>query len=152
MGNKLPWRGVESVLFFIFKSVSVDSFWLLSFTCRMLHNFNQDFDKVIEGGTAEEINTENLSGGARINRVFHERFPFELVKLQFDEKSIRRKIGFAIKNVYGVRSGLFTPDMAFESIVKEQIERLKTPAIMCVDMVINEINGIIKKCTEKVWL
>lgn len=116
----------------------------------MLHNFNQDFDKVIEGGTAEEINTENLSGGARINRVFHERFPFELVKLQFDEKSIRRKIGFAIKNVYGVRSGLFTPDMAFESIVKEQIERLKTPAIMCVDMVINEINGIIKKCTEKV--
>ena len=48
------------------------------------------------------------------------------------------------------RSGLFTPDMAFEAIVKKQIERLKAPAIKCVDMVMNELVNIIKKCTDKV--
>lgn len=116
----------------------------------MLHNFTQDVEKVIEGGSGDQIDTEKLTGGAKINRVFHERFPFELVKLQYDEKSLRQKIGFAIKNVLGVRSGLFTPDLAFESIVKEQIERFKPPAVNCVDMVINELNLVVKKCTEKV--
>ena len=116
----------------------------------MLQNFTMEIEKVIEGGSGEDIDTEHLSGGARINRVFHERFPFELVKLQYDEKGLRKKIAFAIRNVHGVRSGLFTPDMAFESIVKEQIEKLKPPAIQCVDMVITELTTIIRNCTKKV--
>ena len=44
-----------------------------------------------------------LSGGAKINRIFHERFPFELVKIEFDERELRRKIQVAIKNFYAVR-------------------------------------------------
>lgn len=116
----------------------------------MLHNYTTDFEKVIEGGSGDGLDTDNLSGGAKINRVFHERFPFELVRLQSDEKGLRKKIGIAIKNVHGVRSGLFTPDMAFESIVKKQIEKLKGPALLCVDMVINELTLIVKNCTDKV--
>jgi len=116
---------------------------------QMLHNYTNDFEKVIDGGSGEGLDTENLSGGAKINRVFHERFPFELVRLQSDEKGLRKKIGIAIKNVHGVRSGLFTPDMAFESIVKVQIEKLKGPALLCVDMVINELTSIVRSCTDK---
>ena len=47
---------------------------------RMIQQFNVDFDKSIEG-SGTEINTRELSGGAKINRIFHERFPFELVKV-----------------------------------------------------------------------
>ena len=47
---------------------------------------------------------------------------------------------------------MFTPDMAFEAIVKKQIDRLRSPAIKCVDMVMTELTNIIKKCTEKVIL
>ena len=50
------------------------------------------------------------------------------------------------------RSGLFTPDMAFEAIVKKQIDRLRSPAIKCVDMVMAELISIVKKCTGKVRL
>lgn len=39
-----------------------------------------DFEKRIEG-SGDQIDTYELSGGARINRIFHERFPFELVKV-----------------------------------------------------------------------
>ena len=46
----------------------------------MITNFGTDFDKSIEG-TGSEISTVELSGGAKINRIFHERFPFELVKV-----------------------------------------------------------------------
>lgn len=42
-----------------------------------------------------------LSGGAKINRLFHERFPFEIVKMEIDEKELRREIAFAIRNIHG---------------------------------------------------
>ena len=48
------------------------------------------------------------------------------------------------------RSGLFTPDKAFEYIVKTQIESLKVPTLKCVDMVMTELANVINKCTEKV--
>uniref|UniRef100_A0A3B5QN49 Interferon-induced GTP-binding protein Mx n=1 Tax=Xiphophorus maculatus TaxID=8083 RepID=A0A3B5QN49_XIPMA len=47
---------------------------------QMVQQFSVDFEKCIEG-SGDQIDTAELSGGARINRIFHERFPFELVKL-----------------------------------------------------------------------
>ncbi|CAL8327208.1 unnamed protein product [Boreogadus saida] len=46
---------------------------------QMVQQFSVDFEKRIEG-SGDQIDTAELSGGARINRIFHERFPFELVK------------------------------------------------------------------------
>lgn len=40
--------------------------------------------------------------------------------------------------------------MAFEAIVKKQIEKLKTPATKCIDLVMNEVSNVIRKCTDKV--
>lgn len=48
------------------------------------------------------------------------------------------------------RTGLFTPDMAFEAVVKKQIEKLKTPSLKCVDMVISELTNVVHKCSDKV--
>lgn len=47
---------------------------------RMVQQFGVDFEKCIEG-SGDQVDTAELSGGARINRIFHERFPFELVKV-----------------------------------------------------------------------
>lgn len=44
--------------------------------------------------------------------------------------------------------GLFTPDMAFEAIVKKQIERLKEPSLKCVDLVVNELSVVVRQCAE----
>jgi hypothetical protein len=38
-------------------------------------------EKAISGADSTEVNTKELSGGAKINRIFNERFPFELVKV-----------------------------------------------------------------------
>lgn len=46
----------------------------------MVQQFGVDFEKRIEG-SGDQVDTLELSGGARINRIFHERFPFELVKV-----------------------------------------------------------------------
>ncbi|NWY89498.1 DYN2 protein, partial [Loxia curvirostra] len=126
--------------------------------------FGVDFEKRIEG-SGDQVDTLELSGGARINRIFHERFPFELVKMEFDEKDLRREISYAIKNIHGSRpsstliplfplpgsrTGLFTPDLAFEAIVKKQVVKLKEPCLKCVDLVIQELINTVRQCTSKV--
>lgn len=50
----------------------------------------------------------------------------------------------------GCRTGLFTPDLAFEATVKKQVQKLKEPSIKCVDMVVSELTATIRKCSEKV--
>ncbi|KAJ0057888.1 hypothetical protein NL108_003038, partial [Boleophthalmus pectinirostris] len=128
---------------------------------QMVQQFGVDFEKCIEG-SGDQVDTKELSGGAKINRIFHERFPFELIRIVFDEKELRREISHAIKNVHGVRqvhvltvsqppteTGLFTPDLAFEAIVKKQIIKLKTPCVKCVDMVIQELINTVRQCTNK---
>ncbi|KAJ8286834.1 hypothetical protein GJAV_G00043820 [Gymnothorax javanicus] len=115
---------------------------------QMVQQFSVDFEKRIEG-SGDQIETYELSGGARINRIFHERFPFELVKMEFNEKELRKEISYAIKNIHGIRTGLFTPDMAFETIVKRQIEKIKEPCQKCVDMVISELVNTVRQCTKK---
>ena len=111
-----------------------------------------DFERAIEGSGSANINTNELSGGAKINRLFHERFPFEIVKMEFDEKELRREIAFAIRNIHGIRVGLFTPDLAFEAIVKKQISRLKEPSLKCIDLVVTELTNVVRFCAEKVVL
>lgn len=51
---------------------------------------------------------------------------------------------------YPYRTGLFTPDLAFETIVKKQIQKLKGPSLKCIDMVVSELTSTIRKCSQKV--
>ena len=116
----------------------------------MIQQLRSDFERAIEGLGSANMNTTELSGGAKINRLFHERFPFEIVKMKFDEKELRHEIAFAVRNSHGIRVGLFTPDLAFEAIVKKQISRLKEPSLKCLDLVVIELTNVILECTEKV--
>lgn len=79
------------------------SFLTRLFFYRMIQQLQTDFERTIEGSGSAQINTNELSGGAKINRLFHERFPFEIVKMEFDEKELRREIAFAIRNIHGIR-------------------------------------------------
>ena len=40
---------------------------------RMIQQLQQDFERAIEGSGSAAVNTLELSGGAKINRLFHER-------------------------------------------------------------------------------
>ena len=68
---------------------------------QSIQQLQQDFERSIEGSGSAAVNTLELSGGAKINRLFHERFPYEIVRMEFDEKELRREIAFAIRNIHG---------------------------------------------------
>ncbi|XP_047229994.1 dynamin 3a isoform X2 [Girardinichthys multiradiatus] len=115
---------------------------------QLVQRLAVDFEKLIEG-SGDKVDTGNLSGGARINKIFHERFPNELIKTGFDERKLRQEINYAIRNIHGVRTGLFTPDMAFQAIVKKQISSLKGPCIKFIDMVSQELITTVYQCIGK---
>eukprot|EP00055_Hartaetosiga_balthica_P003852 m.9176 g.9176 ORF g.9176 m.9176 type:complete len:818 (-) comp3388_c1_seq1:75-2528(-) len=108
---------------------------------QMINNFAHDFEKKIEG--SGDVDVEALSGGARISHVFHEKFPFEIAKMKVEERALRREITFAIKNIRGIRVGLFTPDQAFEAVTKRLIEKLREPCRRCVEMVSSELASVV---------
>lgn len=72
----------------------------------------------------------------------------KLAERKIDERHLRKEIKIVIQNIRGVRTGLFTPDMAFERIVKEQIAQLVTAPIQLVDQVTNEIVGAVRNCSQ----
>ena len=53
----------------------------LSFSSSLIQNFGDDFERTIEGGGGADVVMSELTCGAKINKIFHERFPFELVKV-----------------------------------------------------------------------
>jgi len=116
---------------------------------QMIQHLQQDFERAIEGSGSAAVNTLELSGGAKINRLFHERFPYEIVRMEFDEKELRREIAFAIRNIHGVRIGLFTPDRAFDMVCKAQINKLKEPSLKLIDCVVQEMMNMVKDVTSK---
>uniref|UniRef100_A0A9J8CPZ6 dynamin GTPase n=1 Tax=Cyprinus carpio carpio TaxID=630221 RepID=A0A9J8CPZ6_CYPCA len=102
---------------------------------QMVQQFAVDFEKCIEG-SGDQVDTVELSGGARINRIFHERFPFELVKMEFDEKELRKEISYAIKNIHGIRYYVcfffcfcFLGQLAQYPMLREEMERIITQHI-----------------------
>lgn len=74
----------------------------------MIQQLQSDFERTIEGSGSALVNTIELSGGAKINRIFHERLRFEIVKMSCDEKELRREISFAIRNIHGIRVSLLS--------------------------------------------
>lgn len=109
---------------------------------KLVNSFALTVADAIEGGSAS-VSLKELSGGARIARVFSELFPFEVAKIELDEADLRSRIAFAIRNVNGTRAGLFTPEVAFESICKSLLSNLEPPCLKACEMTAEELHKII---------
>lgn len=109
----------------------------------------ENFSERVDGGACKNISLQELSGGARIARIFHERLPFELRKVETDERTLRKEISIAIQNIRGVRSGLFTPDQAFEAVTENMIDRLAEPCLRVVNLVAEEVLAIVQDVLSK---
>ncbi|KAF2075389.1 hypothetical protein CYY_003313 [Polysphondylium violaceum] len=104
-----------------------------------LNKFATQFTQDLEGN--DELNTDNINGGARIRYVFSKAFkankekPFEWLTDQ--------QLRVALRNASGLRSTMFIPQKTFDSLIKSQIERLKEPALICSELVLDELLRIL---------
>ena len=114
-----------------------------------LTKFSTSYCQKIEG-TSRDIETHQLSGGARICYIFHNTFSEALNAIQPLEGLNRTDILHAISNAMGPRPALFVSEMAFELLVKRQIRLMLQPSLQCVDLVYEELQRIIQYCLSSV--
>ncbi len=114
-----------------------------------LTKFSTSYCQKIEG-TSRDIETHQLSGGARICYIFHNTFSEALNAIQPLEGLTRTDILHAISNAMGPRPALFVSEMAFELLVKRQIRLMLHPSLQCVDLVYEELQRIIQYCLSNV--
>lgn len=77
-------------------------------------------------------------------------FPNDIAAITNDENEMRATIRTTVINLYALRPHTFTPHMAFETIVKEEILRLKNPIHACIDAVVKQLSDSIRLCVNNV--
>lgn len=135
---------------------------------QIITKFASAYCATIEG-TARNIETTELCGGARICYIFHETFGrtldsispltgrflfcifFDIVDQQFCHVGLTKMdILTAIRNATGPRPALFVPEVSFELLVKRQIRRIEEPSLRCVELIHEEMQRIIQHCGTEV--
>nr|CAD7199781.1 unnamed protein product [Timema douglasi] len=112
---------------------------------QIITKFASAYCSTIEG-TARNIETTELCGGARICYIFHETFGRTLDSIHPLSGLTKMDILTAIRNATGPRPALFVPEVSFELLVKRQIRRLEEPSLRCVELVHEEMQRIIQHC------
>ncbi|XP_011150522.1 dynamin-1-like protein isoform X2 [Harpegnathos saltator] len=116
---------------------------------QIITKFASSYCATIEG-TARNIETTELCGGARICYIFHETFGKTLDSIHPLAGLTKTDILTAICNATGPRPALFVPEVSFELLVKRQIRRLEEPSLRCVELVHEEMQSIIQHCGTEV--
>jgi dynamin 1-like protein len=115
---------------------------------RLLTKFAKDFSDSVDG-TAPDISTTELSGGARIYYIFNNIFGNALDSLQPCGGLTTQDIRTAIRNSTGPRPSLFVPEIAFDLLVRPQIRRLEPPSLRCVELTYEELVKICHACGSR---
>ncbi|XP_063711155.1 dynamin-1-like protein [Symsagittifera roscoffensis] len=115
------------------------------FLLQVITRFATEYCNTIEG-TARNIETAELCGGARICYIFHETYGRTLDTIDALGGLTTMDILTAVRNATGPRPALFVPEVSFELLVKKQITRLEDPCLRCVELVHEEMQRIIQQC------
>ena len=116
---------------------------------QSLTRFSTTYTEKIDG-TSRDIETNQLSGGARVCYIFHHTFTEALRAIEPLAGLSRTDILHAISNAMGPRPALFVSEIAFELLVKKQIRLLLPPSLQCVELVYEELQRIIQYCLSQI--
>lgn len=112
---------------------------------QLMNKFANNFINSIEGNSSE-ISTKELCGGARIYYVYNEVLGNSMMSINPLQNLTVTDIRTAIRNSTGPRPSLFVPELAFDLLVKPQIQLLEGPSHRCVELVYEELMKIGHNC------
>ncbi|RWS22855.1 dynamin-like protein, partial [Leptotrombidium deliense] len=133
-----------------------------NFILNALNEIKEAFEMKIGLVVKSDLVKDKLTGGALIKRIMNEKYRSDIQQMSFNKSELRSKISIAIPNIRGVNIGIFTPDMAFETVVRDQLvteELLKTVRECCTivkayprlrEKIENLVTQHIQKCQQKV--
>ncbi|CAA90821.1 mitochondrial dynamin family scission GTPase Dnm1 [Schizosaccharomyces pombe] len=108
---------------------------------QAMNRFANTFIASIDGNSSN-IPTKELSGGARLYSIFNNVFTTALNSIDPLQNLSTVDIRTAILNSTGSRATLFLSEMAFDILVKPQLNLLAAPCHQCVELVYEELMKI----------
>jgi dynamin 1-like protein len=109
-----------------------------------LDKVRQAYCDSVDGRAIKNITVE-LTGGSRIKWVFNELYRKALNSIDPFKALTDQDIRTAMMNAAGSRGTLFIPELAFELLVKNQIEYLRNPSLHCISFVFDELKALVNK-------
>lgn len=113
---------------------------------KIISKFDQEFKDIIAGvptaSNAAVLTQDRIIGGPAIRKVFDEKFGKEIQSIE--PQISKNDIINYIKRIGGPRPTVFAPEILFETIVKQQIQRLLNPSLKCAENIQKEMEKIIK--------
>ncbi|CDW73557.1 dynamin-1-like protein [Stylonychia lemnae] len=109
---------------------------------NVIAKFAAQYSEFIEGKFVKETASE-LMGGSRLSYIFYEVYNKILNDIDPFDALTDEDLKTAIRNASSLRPNLFVPEMAFEVLSKQQILRLESPSLQCVQLVYEELRRIV---------
>ncbi|OAF69881.1 Interferon-induced GTP-binding protein Mx1 [Intoshia linei] len=113
-----------------------------------LNVISEKFNSAVDG--QGNLSGTELSSGARISSLLHERLSYEINKININGRDMDTHIGYIIKNSLGIKSSIFSPTKAFEIITLDIIKELYEPCIKIVDLVNAEMRTIFHEILKSI--
>lgn len=109
---------------------------------NVIAKYSAAFSEFLEGRFVKDTASE-LKGGSRLNYIFFENFNAAINNIDPFDALSNDDIKTAIRNASSLRPNLFVPEVAFEVLAKQQINRLESPALQCVQLVFEELRRVV---------
>ena len=116
-----------------------DEITINSFLLSAVFKFTSEYKKLIDGSIVNPNVNQCYIGAATINKIFTQNFKNEITAIDPFDKLTNEEILIVIKNTNGLKPSLFVPEAAFEVLIRQQIQRLQEPGLLCVKRVYDEL-------------
>ena len=116
-----------------------DEITINSFLLSAVFKFTNEYKKLIDGSIVNPNVNKCYIGAATINKIFTQNFKNEITAIDPFDKLTNEEILIVIKNTNGLKPSLFVPEAAFEVLIRQQIQRLQEPGLLCVKRVYDEL-------------
>ena len=116
-----------------------DEITINSFLLSAVFKFTSEYKKLIDGSIVNPNLNKCYIGAATINKIFTQNFKNEITAVDPFDKLTNEEILIVIKNTNGLKPSLFVPEAAFEVLIRQQIQRLQEPGLLCVKRVYDEL-------------
>ncbi len=98
---------------------------------NIIAKYAASYAEFLEGRFVKDTASE-LKGGSRLNYIFYEVYTTAISAIDPFDALTDDDIKTAIRNASSLRPNLFVPEVAFEVLSKQQINRLESPSLQCV--------------------
>lgn len=109
---------------------------------NIIAKYAASYAEFLEGRFVKDTDIE-LKGGSRLNYIFYENYTTAISNIDPFDALTDDDIKTAIRNASSLRPNLFVPEVAFEVLSKQQINRLESPSLQCVQMIYEELRRVV---------